>query len=198
MIRPKHPDWSGATATVIASGPSLTAEQCKLATQDRTIMVNSAYTMLRWASVYYAGDFLFWKTHSRRMPDRNRWTVDSSAAEQYGCNRWPGRNVNGLGEEYIALNGNSGAQAINLAYLFGARKILLLGFTMREIDGKKHFHGDHEAPLVQTQQFPEWIHRMGFVAKDAERLGCDIVNCDPLSALQCFRRGQLEDEICSS
>jgi len=121
--------------------------------------------------------------------------VDSSAAEQYQCGRWPGRNTNGLGADVVHLNGNSGAQAINLAFLFGARKIVLLGFTMREIGGQKHFHGDHEKPLVQTQQFAEWIHRMNFVANDAHRMGCDIVNCDPLSALQCFRMGDLESEL---
>lgn len=193
----KHPDWTGRTAVVIANGPSLTCEQVMAAYKAPTIAVNTAYQWASAADVFYAGDFLFWKTHVGRMVKHGaaRWTTDPTAAEQYGVNRWKGRNDVGLGETLVHLNGNSGAQAINLAYLFGARKIVLLGFTMREIDGKKHFHGDHEKPLVQKQLFHEWIHKMEFVARDAKRLDVDIVNCDPLSALTCFRRGELESEL---
>lgn len=195
----KHPDWTGRTAVVIANGPSLTEEQA-MAGMTRTpasIAVNTAYLMAPFASVFYAGDFLLHKVHNARMRKHRAeiWTTDSTAAEQYGVNRWKGRNDVGLGETMIHLNGNSGAQAINLAYLFGARKIVLLGFTMREIDGKKHFHGDHEKPLVQKQLFGEWIHKMEFVARDAKRLGVDVVNADPLSAMTCFRMGNLEDEL---
>ncbi len=202
----KHPDWTGRTAVVIANGPSLDRVQVEAVVQPAdvgTITVNTAYVAAPFADVYYAGDMLFWKTHVARMRIAARgrfvpaqfWTTDSTAAEQYGVNRWKGRNDVGIGETMIHLNGNSGAQAINLAYLFGARKIVLLGFTMREIDGKKHFHGDHEKPLVQKQLFGEWVHKMSFVARDAKRLGVDIVNCDPLSAMTCFRMGNLEDEL---
>ncbi len=206
MIQPPpRPDWTGRTAVVIASGPSLTQEQCNYAGYypDRPapcIAVNTAYQMAPFADVFYAGDFLLHKVHHRRMvdakyPHTQMWTCDPSAAERFKLHRWKGVNKEGLGEDFIYLNGNSGAQAINLAYLFGARKILLLGFTMREIDGKKHFHGDHEAPLVQKQLFGEWMHKMARVAHDAERLGCEIINCDPLSAMTCFPIGKLEDHL---
>ena len=200
----KHPDWTGRTAVVIANGPSLRQDQCDYAVARRPcIAVNTAYVMAPEASVYYAGDFLLWKVHHARMKARRAvragvtwmWTCDATAAEHFALNRWKGANDVGLGEKMIHMNGNSGAQAINLAYLFGARKIVLLGFTMREIDGKKHFHGDHEAPLVQKQLFAEWLWKMKFVARDAERLKVDIVNCDPMSAMDCFRFGDLEKEL---
>ena len=203
--KPKHPDWTGRTAVVIASGPSLTEEQCDFvgyAADEPTlcVAVNTAYQMAPFADVFYAGDFLFHKTHHARMlkakyPRTQLWTCDPSAAERFQLNRWKGVNKEGLGTEHIYLNGNSGAQAINLAYLFGARKILLLGFTMREIDGKKHFHGDHEKPLVQKQLFEEWLLKMEHVARDAKRLGCEIINCDPLSAMTCFPMGKLEGHL---
>jgi hypothetical protein len=196
----KHPDWTGRTAVVIANGPSLTIEQCRATAGGMaTIAVNTAYVRAPDAAVFYAGDFLFHRVHNARMRKASHsasiWTTDPTAAEQYGVNRWKGRNEPGIGETLVHLNGNSGAQAINLAYLFGARKIVLLGFTMREIEGKKHFHGDHEKPLVQKQLFEQWLHAMEFVARDAKRLGVDVVNCDPLSAMTCFRRGELEDEL---
>ncbi len=202
---PPHPDWSGRTAVVIANGPSLTQEQCALVgygADDPTpcIAVNTAYRMAPWADVYYAGDFLLWKVHYRRMldakyPGTRFWTCDPSAAERFRLNRWKGVNKEGLGEQLIHMNGNSGAQAINLAYLFGSRRILLLGFTMREIDGKKHFHGDHEHPLVQKQLFGEWMHKMARVAHDAQRLGVEIINCDPLSAMTCFPMSTIDKEL---
>lgn len=203
MTPPKHPDWSGRTAAVICNGPSLTKPQVDLARLLRPsfiVAVNTAYLMAPKAEIFYAGDMLFWRTHHARMRQAAAhytqfWTADSSSAERYNLNLWRGVNRPGLGTERVHFNGNSGAQAINLAYLFGAHKILLLGMTMREIDGKRHFHGNHEAPLTQTQLFPEWLKKMEVVARDAERLGVDIVNCDPLSAMQCFRFGGLEEEL---
>lgn len=202
---PPHPDWSGRTAVVIASGPSLTREQCNFAGYYADpiapcIAVNTAYKMAPFADVYYAGDFMLHKVHHARMkaeqyPHTQLWTCDPSAAERFRLHRWKGVNKEGLGEQFIHLNGNSGAQAINLAYLFGARRILLLGFTMREIDGKKHFHGDHEHPLVQKQLFGEWMHKMERVAADAKRLGVEIINCDPLSAMTCFPMSTIEKEL---
>jgi hypothetical protein len=115
----KHPDWTGRTAVVIANGPSLTAEQIVHveASTAWSIGVNTAYMMTQHCDVYYAGDYLFWSVHSRRMiakfprATQQFWTCDATASEQFGINRWKGRNEPGLGEALIHLNGNSGAQA---------------------------------------------------------------------------------------
>lgn len=125
-----------------------------------------------------------------------KWTQDHTAAERYKLNRIKGINRSGLGLEYLHINGNSGFQAINLAYLFGARRILLVGFDMKlGPKGEKHHHPDHPSPLMQGMTFGEWIHKGATLAKDLERNGCDVINCSAETALTCFRRGELEKEL---
>ena len=189
------PDWSGKTVLVVCTGPTLNIPAVQASTLPK-IAVNTAYTVVPESDVYYAGDALFWRVHHARMfrtaPPRNFWTVDPGAAERFGINRWKGVNRNGLGETMVHLNGNSGAQAINLAYLFGARRILVAGMTMAAPSGRRHFHGDHEYPLVQSQCFDEWLHKLNAVARDAQRLGVEIINCDPESRATMFKQGEIE------
>lgn len=187
------PDWSGKTVLVVCTGPTLDVPAVQ-ASHLPKIAVNTAYTVVPDADVQYAGDALFWRVHHARMRKAvkhpNFWTV--SPGEWAGVQRWKGVNRNGLGETMVHLNGNSGAQAINLAYLFGARRILVAGMTMSAPEGRKHFHGDHEYPLVQSQCFDEWLHKLNAVARDAERLGVEIINCDPESRATMFKQGEIE------
>ena len=108
------------------------------------------------------------------------WTQDRAAAEQFQLShiQWEGKD--GLGKRGLRVNGNSGAGAINLAYHFGARRILLVGMDMKPgPNGEKHWHPDHPKPLVQGQQFEEWRKKMGVLAVDLKTEGVTVVNCTP-------------------
>ena len=189
----KLPDWSGKTAIVIASGPSLTDEQCNAAraTGFDTIVVNATFRRAPWANILYAGDFLFLKSYMAEIVSTfpgKVWTQDSSAAARWPrLNRMKGANRDGLGRNMIHLNGNSGVQAINLAYLFGSRRIILLGFDMGlGPNGERHHHADHPPPMVQNQTFGEWLHKLNKVARDLEAEKCEVLNATPGSAMTCF------------
>ena len=195
--------WHGHTAVVVASGPSLTDEQVALIKPHvMTIAVNSSYTKLPYPDVIYGCDYLWWKhnhmaakKHAPNSP-RRLWTQDLAAAEQFQLShiRWEGKD--GLGRRGLRVNGNSGAGAINLAYHFGARRILLVGMDMKPgPNGEKHWHPDHPKPLVQGQQFEEWRHKMNVLAKDLKDEGVEVINCTPGSALTCFPMGDLEQEL---
>jgi len=116
------------------------------------------------------------------------WTQDNSAAARWPkLNRMKGVNREGLGKNMIHINGNSGVQALNLAYLFGSRRIILLGFDMKlGPNGERHHHADHPAPMVQNQTFEEWLHKLNKVARDLEVEKCEVLNATPGSAMQCF------------
>jgi hypothetical protein len=195
-------DWTRRTAVVICAGPSLSDEQLgAVAGRDtvRTIAVNTAYQYVPWADVVYGGDFMFWKVHHIRIrktcAGARLVTQDNSASERFQLFRQRGGNREGLGLEVIHQNGNSGMQAINLAFLWGSRRILLIGMDMREIDGQKHRHGDHEKGLVQAQLFGEWIHKGKKLAEDLKAQGCEVVNCTPGSALPWFPMSTIEKEL---
>jgi hypothetical protein len=183
------------TAIVLASGPSLTVEQIDAARRSEhfTIVVNRTYQKFLDADVLYAGDFMFWRTYMadiRATFKGKCWTQDNSVAA-----RWPhvvqrmrGGNRDGLGTKIIHTNGNSGMQSLNLAYLWGYERIVMLGFDMKlGSDGAKHHHPDHPAPCVQAMTFFEWIHKCEKVARDfREKTHCEVINCTPESALTCF------------
>lgn len=192
------------TAIVIASGPSLTDEQVDAAERSGhfTIVVNSTYKKAPWAHVLYAGDFLWWKTcinDVKREFKGELWTQDNATHQRWHINRMRGTNRDGLGRDVIHLNGNSGVQAINLAYLWGYQRIYLLGFDMQlGPKGEKHWHRDHPAPMVQGQTFGEWLHKFEKVAKDLRELKIEVINLTPRSALACFPTQDWREVLCAS
>lgn len=183
------------TCIILASGPSLTASQIDAARRSghSTLVVNSTYKAMPDAKHLYGGDFLWWKSNMADVTKTFKgklWCQDSSA-----CARWPnikrvrGCNREGLGRDVIHLNGNSGTQAINLAYIWGFKRIILLGFDMKlGPGGERHHHPDHAHPMVQAQCFDEWRHKMARVAKDLKAEGIEVLNATPGSALECFTK----------
>jgi len=206
MIPDKIPQrWKDRTVVIAASGHSMgeTASQIHHRRVHGApfvlVVTNTTYRLFPYADVLYGGDMLWWK-HMHKEVERNfkgeKWTQDHSAAQRYGLQRIKGINKSGLGTQYVHINGNTGFQAINLAYLFGSRRVLLTGFDMKlGPKGEKHWHADHPAPMVQGQTFGEWIHKAATMAKDAQRLGLEIVNCTPGSALTCWPVSTLEIEL---
>lgn len=195
-------NWRDHTAVVVASGPSLTDEQIALVEHSDalTIAVNNSYEKLQHPDAVYACDYLWWKFNhmkvKQNIPRSRLWTQDLAAAEQYQLShiRWEAKD--GLGKRGLRVNGNSGAGAINLAYHFGVRRILLIGMDMKPgLNGEKHWHPDHPKPLVQGQQFEEWRKKMGVLAADLKTEGVTVVNCTPGSALTCFPMGDLSTEL---
>jgi hypothetical protein len=191
------------TAIILASGPSLTQEQIDiaLASGHKTIVVNATYQKALTASLMYSGDFLFFKTYMADIVKRFRGEVWSQDATT--CARWPkvkrvrAANREGLGRDgKIHLNGNSGFQAINLAFFLGYRRIVLLGFDMRlGPKGEKHHHPDHPSPMVQGQTFSEWLHKSNRLSLDLANAGCEVLNATPSSALSCWPMVNLKDVL---
>ena len=192
-------DWSGRTCAILASGPSLTAEQVSAVRGLKMTALNATYKLAPEADVLYAGDFMFWKTYhadARKASKSQFWTQDSMSHERYGVKWVRGINREGLGHDVVHQNGNSGFQAINLAYLFGCRRILLLGFDMKlGPRDEKHWHADHPSHLMQAQQFGEWIHKSQKLADGLKAAGCEVINCSRETALMCWPRSTIEKEL---
>ena len=82
---------------------------------------------------------------------------------------------------------NSGYQAVNLAVLFGANKIILLGYDHRFPKNKAHWFGDH--PDGVRSWYKRWMPGWEIAAKQLKRLDIKVVNCTPGSALRAFECG---------
>lgn len=126
------------------------------------------------------------------------WTVSEQARDAFGLYWVRHTRASGLCHEsdMIAGGGNSGYQAIGLAALFGAKRILLLGYDMQRTDGQAHWHGVHKGGLPNGKAFPHWIKNFGGLARDLRDAGILTINCTRKTALRCFPRVTVEQALC--
>lgn len=126
------------------------------------------------------------------------WTVSEGARDEFGlywkrCGRTAGFNTQ---EDTINGGGNSGFQAIHLAATFGASRIALLGYDMQRTGGKTHWHGDHKGGLRNGKGFDSWVKQLGPLARDLEKMGVEVVNLTPTTAIRCFKKQTIEEFLC--
>ena len=167
------------------------------------IGINKAYQIGPWIDVVFFGDCNWY------VPEREALAkfpgLKVTCCPRFG-NRPPrdpeqirymekdSKKNMGISEENgkVAWNKNSGAAAVSLAYHLGVKKIVLLGFDMK--NGPKevsHWFGAHGNPTAKKKiRSPYERHLPGFgtIAKDAKRLGLEIINASPDSAIDCFTK----------
>ena len=154
----------------------------------------------------YACDGRWWETYGAdclKKATGEKWIQNCDAkrehdklhvdaAKKFNLNVVYGRSLPGLGRDVVHYGANSGYQAINLAYLWGASKIVLLGFDMQPTGGKVHFFGDHKAGLCNGPAFNNIIPKFTKLAEDLAAEGVEVINCSRQTALTCFKRQYLE------
>lgn len=198
--------WPGKTVVCIAGGPSLDLSQVRLTAiarrQDRirVIAVNDAVYPAWWADVLYACDHRWWVEHDGVPEFRGlKVTIDSARGH---LNKYPeikmventGSNGLELRPTGVRTGGNNGYQAINLAFHFGAKQIVLLGYDMKfGADGQAHWFGDL-ANWESKNRAVKNVFRPTFVglAKEIRKANVEVTNATPGSGLDVFPKAALE------
>lgn len=179
------------TVVCLASGPSLTAQDCdRVRTSGLpTVVTNTTYRMAPWATVLMAYDSKWWDLHGQEVKATftGHKVTFARSGERHGA-------------QSLALckfrpYGNSGAAAVSLAVLAGARKVVMLGYDCQHTGGQTHWHGNHPAPLGNAGSVARWPAKFAQLAQYARQSGCNVVNASRETALTCFPRVRLEDEI---
>lgn len=174
-------------AVIFATGPSLPILLKRWRAEGLLrIAVNDAYLLVPNAEVLYATDHGWWKQHGgckdfagAKIGYGTRQAADVIALQSSGVTGYDPR------PGWIRVGNNSGCAAIHLAAHLGMRRIFLVGFDMRRIDGKLHFFGDHpHKPKPQAPDFPGWIRNIILLARELAVRGIEIVNHTPGSALR--------------
>lgn len=170
------------TFVCIASGPSLNARDCELvrAAGLPTIAVNNSWQLAPWCDHLYAGDLAWWDAHIGQVPEGPKhWSCTRQAVAKYGLN-WH--------ERYGAFN--SGFRAIELAFLLGAERVLLLGYDCT-VEAGSHWHGDHVGTKNPTESLCRKWNQQHCRLEQRDQ----VVNCSRETALTAYRLGYLEKEL---
>ena len=199
--------WPGSHVVCIASGPSLTPEDCAAVGRWRAVefdggrrhvvVVNTSFKVAPWADILYAADSVWWDRFHVQVANEfggRRFTcvpmgdpmpkqVADYALEYIllergsGLNRMPSR---------INSGGNGGYQAVGLAYLAGAVRITLLGYDMRSgTSRRQHWHSEYAWWNEKVDRpFADWIGRFSALHGDLAKMGVTLVNASRESALK--------------
>lgn len=172
------------------------------------MVINTTFRLVPWADALYACDEAWWNIY---FPEITRtfagelWSVSQASAQRYGVNWIHGHSkLGGLSKEpdMIHCGKNSGFQAIGLTYLFGASRIVLLGydFMHRMNQGVRviHHHGNHPSGLgnAAANNLSKWAREMHFLADDLKKTKTKVINASRQTALRCFDRATLGDVLC--
>jgi len=177
--------FEGQTVCCIASGPSLTQEDCDFIARTGipTIAVNSSWEIARFCDIVYGGDCAWWDENFSKIDiDAALWTYSENGANKHKINRHVPRSAGAW---------NSGMRAIQLAIEKGAKRIILLGYDASIANGT-HFHGDHEKLKNPTQVNCErWKKQFA----NLNIFDCEIINSSRYTELDCFKTMKLEDAL---
>lgn len=189
--------FKGKTVVIVASGASLTREDVEYCQGKAVVaVVNDNYKLAPWADLLYAADPGWWKHHEGvREFAGTKWTQDKDSAKLYGLNWVDGRWNPSVSADpaFIHYGFNSGFQCLNLIFLMGASRIILLGFDMQATAGKKHWFGNHPGELNKDSAYGQWVEFMDNAAPRLEKHKCEVINCSRSTALKKFKRMALED-----
>jgi len=210
--------WQGGTVFILGGGPSFNLEKEKnisLIKDKRVIGTNVAYTLGDWIDIVWFGDLKFWRYHKARLreyPSLVMTCNDNTTLNEYTWLKQLRRKGSATGictdRRYVCWNRNTGSSAINLAYHLGAKRVVLLGFDMKEVAKEKHedgrpiknWHDVHKKYETRKMQeslgcYKRYLKCMPDIKRDADKLGLEIINATPNSAIVQFPFAKLEDLV---
>ena len=193
--------YKGVHAIVACPGPSLTLEVVEQlrAVKDRYLIVGvgDTYKLIDFMDEHYACDGRWWKVHGKSVnklcPNVNLWSHDVEGIE-FGARKVNGVHRPGFSTDpdIIHFGSNSGFQALNLCYLWGVSKMILVGYNMQRVGTKTHFFTGRDPSLRIESPYKNFVKQYDLIQQNIKNR---IVNCTPNSALTCFRKNDLEVEL---
>ena len=208
------PIWTGTTCYILGCGYSLASTPTKLLSGRHVIAVNDSYIRYPSANVlYFCDGQKWWNDNCEEVREHFRGHYIVTSHRDSPPPKIPGVCVLRLTEKtgletdpgMLRHGANSGYQAINLAFHFGARRIVLLGMDMHATNGYSHWRRRNREPsphsfhqILQRHMLPNFPS----LVTPLQEAGVEVLNCTPGSALQCWPMRDLhevlqeEDRLC--
>ena len=213
--------YPGETAIVAGTGPSLTPESIELCNQARQagkariFVANRAHELFD-ADVMLAMNAAFYPLWQNLLKDKtfDKWTTDRTTTTipapasvasdvRYIDIRWD----KGLSRDpsYICAHHGTGPMLVNIAYLYGCTRLLLIGWDMRypgkvsdrEYNQPRRYLGEDELSILgwpktgPDGERPLLIKEMQTI--NPSDYDIEIINCTPGSALTHFPMHSLSE-----
>lgn len=170
------------------------------------IGVNVAFLLGSWISVLYFCDPVFFRTYMDDILEFKN--IKATCANHIARRVLPqARNIKRLKRDMrpglsrqsntICWNNNSGGAAIDFAAHAGVKRILLLGFDMKYVDKKAHWHAGfstYKNP-ANPASFRKFLRSFPAVAEAAKRRKIEILNVSSVSAIKEFPKVELKEVL---
>jgi hypothetical protein len=209
-----HRLLDGKTVVCIGTGPSLTLGQIETARRKGFALAgcNNIWQIVPDLSVLYGCNLEWWRHYwspTLEAHPAEKWTTNAEAAYEFHL-RWIAEvNRQGLSQNPALIHHGhgSGYSLLNLVYLMGAARIVLLGYDLKyahDYDGRarqigsapRHYFGEYPKPLQHwpSVKVRKGVHfeLCGLYQSVADQGLIEVVNCSPDSALDCFPRCSIE------
>ncbi len=188
--------WAGETAVILATGPSLCAADVTFCRgKARVLAIKDAIRLAPDADCWYGCDAKFWQYYGDRIAfDGPKYALDPGAAKWAQVLRNTGCNGLSVDPTGLRTGKHSGAQAIGLAVLLGATRIVLLGYDL-QADAQGHEHFVKRPYSQSAPPFSAFLPWYETVVDPLRELGVEVINASRVSALKTFPRMPLAEAL---
>jgi hypothetical protein len=182
-------DWG--EAVLIGGGPSLGGFDFNRLRGRTVLAINDALLHVPWATAFFTLDWNWIKNRRAELlaywgevylappEDVDAWNIPG--AVYLRRNREPGLSDD---PTTIRMGCNSGYAAINVAYLKGARRIILLGYDMIGA----HWHGGYAWGSGGARYYARWAALFDSMLPQLRARGVEVINASTISRIKTFKQ----------
>ena len=190
MLWKTLPLWKGRTAYILGGGPGLLAVDLERLRGERIVAVNNAFKVAPFSEICYFKDFVWFGWNAEELRLFGGMTVTS--CYKFKRSSWIRVLREGHRSPFDTRRGrinrgtNAGFEAACLALKLGARKLVLLGFDMRVVEGKANYHDEHRREVGEHLYSFQYSPQFYIVRDFCDAQGIPVFNATPGSELEHF------------
>ncbi len=189
--------YKNRTIFILGGGPSLPSLLGGLDLSNVPVIgINNAFRFPDVDVLWFADSRFYWwykkdidKFKGLKLTYNRHPELMGSVEYVPGINVVKGRPGAGIALNKVMFSASSGGSSINVAYLLGAKRVILIGFDMRYVDNESNWwdYKEFQEPRnARMKPYTAFINPFTKIKEDADKLGLEILNATPNSALDMF------------
>lgn len=185
---PFYPNFSDQDVFLIGGGTSLQNFNFDCLRYKNVVAINKAIFYINFATILYFSDMRFYTWYKddigkfRGLKYTTCNKIDDLSIEYINDSSEKSTEIGGIDtrKNFIRNCGNSGYGAINLAFHTGCKRIILLGYDMKNSNtGKTHFHDGYKmnsGVVRDKKDYTDFISPFKNISSILSSHGIEIIN----------------------